>query len=327
MAAELLHLNKKDWDGIRLGLVEELEAHLHPQAQMQVVESLQNQKNVQLILSTHSPNLASKVLVENLILCNDNYAFPLGIEYTKLEESDYSFLQRFLDVTKSNLFFAKGVILVEGWSEEILIPTLAKKMKSLGLIDKDLTEAGVSIVNVGSTALLNYAKIFLRKEEPYLNIPIAIVNDVDIRTYQRISIPDVTTGKLIDDFEKLDENDVKKKSFDKMLNSFKDYNDQNVLSFITPIWTLEYTLFKSDAIGEIFKEVTKAIHNGTDWETDFEKELAKKLIKKSLNKVEIAYRLAEHIEKDIKKETPVLNFKPNDTISYLLDAITYACKN
>lgn len=34
MAAELLHLTKSNWSGLRLGLVEEMEAHLHPQAQM-----------------------------------------------------------------------------------------------------------------------------------------------------------------------------------------------------------------------------------------------------------------------------------------------------
>ncbi len=33
MAPELVHLNKKNWHGLRLGLIEELEAHLHPQAQ------------------------------------------------------------------------------------------------------------------------------------------------------------------------------------------------------------------------------------------------------------------------------------------------------
>ena len=65
MAAELLHLNKEDWHGLRLGLVEELEAHLHPQAQMQVIEALQKHDQIQIILSTHSPNLASKVRLEN----------------------------------------------------------------------------------------------------------------------------------------------------------------------------------------------------------------------------------------------------------------------
>src|SRR5690606_36312053 len=132
MASELLHLNKKDWDGIRLGLIEELEAHLHPQAQMQVIESLQKQDNIQLILTTHSPNLASKVSLNNLIICADCYAFPLGKEYTKLKATDYPFLERFLDVTKSNLFFAKGLIFVEGVSEELILPALTDKLCELG---------------------------------------------------------------------------------------------------------------------------------------------------------------------------------------------------
>jgi putative ATP-dependent endonuclease of OLD family len=48
IASELLHLNKINWDGIRLGLIEELEAHLHPQAQMRIIEVLQNNPNFKL---------------------------------------------------------------------------------------------------------------------------------------------------------------------------------------------------------------------------------------------------------------------------------------
>jgi putative ATP-dependent endonuclease of OLD family len=39
---------------------------------------------------------------------------------------DYDFLYRFLDATKANLFFARGVLLVEGDAENLLIPTIAK---------------------------------------------------------------------------------------------------------------------------------------------------------------------------------------------------------
>ncbi|MCH7723714.1 MAG: AAA family ATPase, partial [Bacteroidetes bacterium] len=169
MATELLNLERREWDGIRLGLIEEIEAHLHPQAQLRVIETLQNNKNVQFILTTHSPNLASKVKLENLIICEkeSGSVFPLGYKYTELKETDYKFLERFLDVTKANLFFAKGVILVEGWAEELLLSVLAKKIRI------NLTEKGVSIVNVGSTAFLRYAKIFMRNEEPYMKIPVS----------------------------------------------------------------------------------------------------------------------------------------------------------
>jgi putative ATP-dependent endonuclease of OLD family len=175
MATELLHLDKENWSGLRLGLIEELEAHLHPQAQMKVIEALQNKKKIQLILTTHSPNLASKVKLENIIICHNQNVYPLNSKCTLLAHGDYKYLERFLDTTKANLFFAKGVIMVEGWSEEILIPALARKMKKDGLITKDLTEAGVSIVNVASAEFRKFAKIFLRKDNHYLNLPVAIM--------------------------------------------------------------------------------------------------------------------------------------------------------
>ena len=48
-------------------------------------------------------------------------AFPLKASLTKLDKSDYMFLRRFLDVTKANMFFAKGVLIVEGDAENIPI--------------------------------------------------------------------------------------------------------------------------------------------------------------------------------------------------------------
>ena len=151
MATELLHLNK-EWDGLKLCLIEELEAHLHPQAQMKVISALQGQK-VQFIMSTHSPNLASKVKISdkdntNVILCYDSDVYPLNTDTTRLDEDDCIFLDHFLDVTKSNLFFAKGVIIVEGWAEELLIPVIANKL------GYNLTNKEISIVNVGSTAYI-----------------------------------------------------------------------------------------------------------------------------------------------------------------------------
>ena len=63
MATELLHLNN-EWNGLRLCLIEELEAHLHPQAQMKVISALEGQQ-VQFIMSTHSPNLVSKIKISD----------------------------------------------------------------------------------------------------------------------------------------------------------------------------------------------------------------------------------------------------------------------
>lgn len=317
MASELLHLQKKNWDGLRLGLIEELEAHLHPQAQMQIIEALQNEENIQLILTTHSPNLASKIKLKNLIICNENNAFPMGAIYTKLDPENYKFLEKFLDTTKANLFFAKGVILVEGWAEEIIIPSIAQ---AIGI---NLTEKGVSIVNIGNTGFDHYSKIYLRNEEPYMNIPVAVITDSDVREYEKSG----------DDFVKIEKSTILHKS-KVAVDSNNQKSEQSVKFFTAKNWTLEYALFKSTSITTAFQNVCETIHSRTDWKTNFEKTLAKKLIDKNskLKKTEIAYRLANLLDKDFQKnkqERTIIIDQENedDSINYLIQAIKYATGN
>jgi len=176
IATELLLLQEDFKDSLNLVLIEEIEAHLHPQAQLRLIDYLQGSESKgQFILTTHSTTLASSIKLENLIICRDNEVYPMGPKYTALSESDYSFLERFLDATKANLFFARGVILVEGDAENLLLPTISK------VIGKPLHKYGISIVNVGSTAFLRYANIFKRMDNKILNIPVAIITDLDIK--------------------------------------------------------------------------------------------------------------------------------------------------
>lgn len=326
MAAELLHLNKSNWSGLRLGLVEELEAHLHPQAQMQVIEAFQKQDTIQLILTTHSPNLASKLKLENLIICNNGNAFPMGEIYTKLGNDDYKFLEKFLDTTKANLFFAKGVILVEGWAEEILLPSIAK---ALGI---NLTEKGVSIVNIGHTGFDHYSKIYLRQEEPTMKIPVAVITDSDIREYKKQLIID-SKGKPVKDDK--DENQYDYVKIDvqlatkQRLAEINRRSENNVKYFAAPNWTLEYSLFKSISLTTVFQNAVKGIHTATDWKTDFEKALAEKLINKGLNKTEIAYQIANTFDEDLSTEDSIIQNidDARDTANYLVRAIKYATGN
>ena len=326
MASELLHLQKKNWNGLRLGLIEELEAHLHPQAQMKIIEALQAEENIQLILTTHSPNLGSKIKLENLILCSSSHIFPLGSDYTELDPENYKFLERFLDTTKANLFFAKGVIFVEGWAEEILIPSIAKKMKTQGIISKDLTEAGVSLVNIGNTAFLSYSRIFIRKKDPELDIPVSIITDVDIRAYEKSAKKDVddkivktADGKIEYKYIKKNIATVTTDSEAEKIKIVSKWEKQKVKVFVAPNWTLEYALFNSTSLNSKFKNIFKIVHPQID-ENIYEEELAKKLINKGLEKTEIAYRLANEIE----TEGVVIDENDN-SIKYLIDAIKYVC--
>jgi putative ATP-dependent endonuclease of OLD family len=162
MATELLLLEQEP-DDFSLLLIEEPEAHLHPQLQMKFLKAIAEDSTptakprLQSVLTTHSPNLASKAPLESVIIMAQARAFPLRSGETELEPHNYVFLEKFLDVTKSNLFFAKGVIIVEGDAESILLPSVAD------LLGKPLEDYGVSVVNVRGTAFSHYAKIFQRK--------------------------------------------------------------------------------------------------------------------------------------------------------------------
>lgn len=178
IAAEMLLFNNQK-KGLKLALVEELEAHLHPQYQLRLIEYISSQeKNEQFILSTHSITLASKIKLANMIVLKGNDAFPMSSEYTKMKPADYNFLERFLDATKANLFFARGLIMVEGDAENLLIPAIAQ------LIGKNLYQYGVSVVNVGSTAYKRYVNIFKRKDGKSFGMPIAVISDLDVRALE-----------------------------------------------------------------------------------------------------------------------------------------------
>lgn len=332
IAVELLLLKRGNYDGIKLGLIEEIEAHLHPQAQLRVIQYLQDiseENKIQLIITTHSPNLASKVDLKNLIICRDNDAFPMNCdenEMTYLSKTDYSFLQRFLDVTKANLFFARGVILVEGDTENIIIPALAK------LIGKDLSEYGVSIVNVGSTAFLRYANIFKRKDNRQMKVPVSIITDLDIRPdlYNTIN----SEAKTEKDFNI---NEKRKEKTNK-------YKGQSVHCYVSPRWTFEYCFALSQTLIEILfesiksagEEMTEDGYSGREIDKDLKTILnlnntehiafeiyQNLMIKKQISKAITAQYFAKAIESKIGDNKFIDALKKDKSIKYLIDAINY----
>jgi putative ATP-dependent endonuclease of OLD family len=249
MACELILLAQES-EVSKLLLIEEPEAHLHPQKQLRVMKALQDladKNGIQIIVTTHSPNLASVIELDNLVLLWKSRAYSLGRESTMLSDSDYGFLQRFLDVTKANLFFARGVMVVEGDAENILLPTLAT------ILGRDFTENGVSIVNVGGVGLSRYARIFKRKDfsaeaQKTLDIPVACVTDMDVmpncapeivgRSKKDEALPATSDRRwrVKKDYES-----------DAMLVSERSAkvnkaSGQSVRTFVSDEWTLEYDL-------------------------------------------------------------------------------------
>lgn len=181
IAAELLHLNTQKTP--KLILVEEIEAHLHPQRQLKIIKALQDEskeKGIQMILSTHSPNLASILEIERLTICHDGQFYSLAKNETMLLDDNYAYLARFLDVTKANLFFARGVILVEGTTEQFIVPEIAK------IIGHNLTHHGISVVSTHNLGFEHFVNIFKRKNKPFNSVPIAVITDADKRGRARI---------------------------------------------------------------------------------------------------------------------------------------------
>lgn len=159
--------------------IEEPEAHLHPHVQRLVYRHYLGEKddapqNVTTILTTHSPHIASVAPLRSIILLREavegrstSITSAAEVELLPDEEDD---LQRYIDVTRGELFFARGIIFVEGDAERFLIPEFAA---ALGV---DLDTLGVTVCSVASANFLPYVKLV---GPDALNIPFVILTDLD----------------------------------------------------------------------------------------------------------------------------------------------------
>ena len=180
MATELVLL--RDGDELALLLIEEPEAHLHPQLQERVQNLLEvtsqkpaeGKRAVQIVMTTHSPSLAAGADIACMTLVHKAKLFNLAHGRTKLNKVDYDFLHRFIDATKSNLFFARGVVIVEGPAEVLLLPALAEACGC------SFNEYGISCVNVGSVGLYHYARILQPADGSVFPLPVVCITDRDV---------------------------------------------------------------------------------------------------------------------------------------------------
>lgn len=152
-------------------LIEEPEAHIHTHIQKTLFDKIPENKT-QVIFTTHSTHISS---VSKISAINIISKFSNRVEVyepsNKLKKKAISRIERYLDAVRSDLLFAKGVMLVEGDAEQILIPVMFKKM-----FGTSLDEIGISLINIGSTGFQNVAQLF---HSDRIRKRCAIVTDLD----------------------------------------------------------------------------------------------------------------------------------------------------
>jgi putative ATP-dependent endonuclease of OLD family len=156
-------------------LFEEPEAHLHPQLQLTLYKAL-GALPFQSILTTHSTHITAHAKLRSYVALTatdkpgvDSCALPEG---AGLDEGEIADLERYLDATKSNLLFARKVLLVEGPAELFLIPAFLKETQ-----DIDLDRLGISVIPIYGVHFDVYAKLFTSEALPK---KCAIVTDGDL---------------------------------------------------------------------------------------------------------------------------------------------------
>ncbi|MEQ3656506.1 MAG: AAA family ATPase [Dokdonia sp.] len=167
-------------------LIEEPEAHMHPQMQQvfisqikQIIKDAQKEGIiVQLLITSHSSHILSEAGIDSekgfkrIRYFNREETGVQVQDFNVLkisnEKNTARFLKQYLTLHKSDLFFSDKVIIVEGTTERMLMPQLIKKSAP------SLATEYVSILEVGGAYTHKFKEIL-----EFLKLKTLVITDID----------------------------------------------------------------------------------------------------------------------------------------------------
>jgi predicted ATP-dependent endonuclease of OLD family len=178
---------------LNLLLIEEPEAHTHPQMQYVFADKIHGLvsaiPNLQALITTHSSHIVSKSNFEEIrYLARSTATGPVSIknfhtdlskEYDKLGADGkalFKFLKQYLTINSAELFFANKAIFIEGTTERILLPLFIKthdKQNEEAAKTGGLSSQNISVLEVGANARA-FAP-FLK----FIGVRALIITDID----------------------------------------------------------------------------------------------------------------------------------------------------
>ena len=153
--------------------IEEPESHLHPHLQRLVFKDFLR-REPPIFLTTHSPHIASVAPLKSVVLLRNDQRGSGSEGRSTLQaglgSQEIADLERYLDTTRAEILFARGVILVEGATEMFLIPAIAEAM------GRPLDQHGITVCSVHGVDFVPYAKLL---GPTGLDVPFVILTDGD----------------------------------------------------------------------------------------------------------------------------------------------------